>query len=84
MPKLKDTDEVLIYPYGGWHYHVKGCWMAHTDREYKEANHIPVKFKDLKKLKTLSGAKYIPDACVECYEKDLPLPKPIHYRFLGE
>jgi hypothetical protein len=74
MPKLKPSDEVLIYSYGGMHYHVKGCWMAPTDMPEKTANYIPVKFGEIKKLRTRDGNKYIPDTCVECYERGLPLP----------
>ena len=75
MPKLKPTDEVLIYPNGGWHYHIKGCWMARTDMPHKEANYIVVQFKDVNtKYKPQSSfSKYYPDACVKRYENDLPI-----------
>jgi hypothetical protein len=78
MPELKSADEVYIYPYGGWHYHIKGCWMAPTDMPHKEDNYIPIPFKDIKKWKTNTGSKYVPDVCVERYEKDLPInPNPM-------
>jgi len=74
MPKLKPNDEVLIYPYGGMHYHIKGCWMARTDMKHKEDNYVAVKVNIMEKLMTQYGHNYIPDLCVEYYEKGLPLP----------
>jgi len=79
MPKLKDNDEVLIYPYGGWHYHIKGCWMSPTDLEHEQSNYVPVTLSDVKsgKVKTNRGFKYQPCDCIERHEKGLPLnPNP--------
>lgn len=75
MPKLQPNDEVLIYPYGGWHYHIKGCWMAAVDMHYTESNYIAVPFGEVnKKYKPMRMfKKYHPCGCVERYEKGLPL-----------
>jgi hypothetical protein len=79
MPKLKDTDEVLIYPYGGWHYHIKGCWMARTDMPDKTSNYIPVVLGDIKsrKVRTDRGMRYQPCGCINLYENNSPInPNP--------
>jgi hypothetical protein len=61
--------------------------MARTDMEDKSSNYIPVPFKDVnKKYKPWSPMrKYVPDTCVEYYEKGLPLPKPtLGQKIVGE
>ena len=73
----KKLTEVYIYPYGGWHYHVKGCWMATTKMTEPTANYIAVQFTDINKYKTRMGGDYKPCDCVERYLKGLPLnPNP--------
>jgi hypothetical protein len=49
--------------------------MARTDIGHKESNYVFVQVKDLTRLRTQMGSRYIPDIYVEAYEKGLPLPQ---------